>query len=83
MHEDPSQLIETLCRGNPKKFNGIIDGIRFGMNLARIESAYAVMSVFKASGLCDTGYLFLKMRQIYFMSFHRQHKMSRYFYQQI
>ena len=77
MKSKVSQL-KRFARGISEKFNEIINGIRFGINSARIESANAAIKRIqsKACGLFDEEYLWLKMRQVYFMRLQRLHKNS-------
>lgn len=84
MKSKVSQL-KRFARGISEKFNEIINGIRFGINSARIESANAAIKRIqsKACGLFDEEYLWLKMRQVYFMRLQRLHKTSHDYYQQI
>ncbi len=71
--------------GINEKFNEIINGIRYRINSARIESANAAIKRIqsKACGLFDMECLFLKMRQVHFMSLQRLHKTSNDYYKQI
>lgn len=84
MKSKVSQL-KRFARGISEKFNGIINGIRYKINSARIESANAAIKRIqaKACGLFDMEYLFLKMRQVHFMRLQRLHKTSHDYYQQI
>lgn len=84
MKSKVSQL-KRFARGISEKFNEIINGIRFGLHSARIESANAAIKRIqsKACGLFDEEYLWLKMRQVYFMRLQRLHKTSHDYYQQI
>ena len=84
MKSKVSQL-KRFARGISEKFNEIINGIRFRINSARIESANAAIKRIqsKACGLFDEEYLWLKMRQVYFMRLQRLHKTSHDYYQQI
>jgi transposase len=80
--------VKTL-RGFARKiselFNEVINGIRYRINSARIESANAAIKRIqaKACGLFDVRYLFLKLRQVYFLRLQRKHKTGHSFYQQI
>jgi len=58
-----------IAKGIRDKSNEIINGVRYGINSARIESANAAIKRIqaKACGLSDAEYLFLKLRQIYFL----------------
>ena len=84
MKSKVSQL-KRFAKGISEKFNGIINGIRYRINSARIESANAAIKRIqsKACGLADMEYLFLKMRQGHFMRLQRLHKTSHDYYQQI
>ena len=84
MKSKVSQL-KRFAKGISEKFNGIINGIRYRINSARIESANAAIKRIqsKACGLADMEYLFLKMRQVHFMRLQRLHKTSHDYYQQI
>ena len=68
-----------------EQFNEVINGIRYRINSARIESANAAIKRIqaKACGLFDVRYLFLKLRQVYFLRLQRKHKTPRSYYQQI
>ena len=84
MKSGVSQL-KRFAKGISEKFNGIINGIRYKINSARIESANAAIKRIqsKACGLFDMEYLLLKMRQVHFMRLQRLHKTSHDYYQQI
>ena len=62
-------LLKRFAVGIADKFNGIMNGIRYGINSARIESANAsikrIMS--RSCGLGDVSYLFNKLRQSFFL----------------
>ena len=77
--------IRRFARKISEQFNEVINGIRYHINSARIESANASIKRIqaKACGLFDVRYLFLKLRQIYFLRLQRKHKTSRFYYQQI
>ena len=68
-----------------EKFKGSINGIRYGLHSARIESAHAASKRIRsrACGLFDEEYLWLKMLQVYFMRLQRLHKSSHDYYRQI
>ncbi len=59
--------VERFARGIADKFNEVINGIRYGINSGRIESANAGIKRIqsKCCGLFDTDYLFMKMHQMY------------------
>lgn len=59
--------VKRFALGIAKKFNEIINGIRYKINSGRIESANAGIKRIqsKSCGLFDIEYLFMKMRQIY------------------
>ena len=79
------KILRRFARKISEQFNEVINGIRYHINSARIESANASIKRIqaKACGLFDVRYLFLKLRQIYFLRLQRMHKTSRFFYQQI
>ena len=79
------KILRNFARKISEQFNEVINGIRYGINSARIESANAAIKRIqaKACGLFDVRYMFLKLRQIYFLRLQRKHKTSRFFYQQI
>lgn len=78
-------LLRRFARKISEQFNEVINGIRCGINSARIESVNAAIKRIqtKACGLFDVRYLFLKLRPIYFLRLQRMHKSSRFFYQLI
>ena len=84
MKSKVSQL-KRFAKGISEKFNGIINGIRYRLHSARIESANAAIKRIqsKACGLADMEYLFLKMRQVHFLRLQRRHKTSHDYYQEI
>ena len=61
-------LLKRFTSGIADKFDGIMNGIRYGVNSARIESGNASIKRIMASscGLGDTHYLFNKFRQSFF-----------------
>lgn len=63
------ELMEKFARGISAKTNEVINGIRHRINSARIESANAGIKRIQAKccGLFNIDYLFLKMRQIFFL----------------
>ncbi len=63
------ELLEKFARGISAKTNEVINGIRHRINSARIESANAGIKRIQAKccGLFNIDYLFLKMRQIFFL----------------
>ena len=63
------ELMERFARGISAKTNEVINGIRHRINSARIESANAGIKRIqtKCCGLFNIDYLFLKMRQIFFL----------------
>lgn len=77
--------MRNYARKISEQFNEVINGIRYKINSARIESANAAINRIqaKACGLFDERYLFLKLRQVNFLMLQRMHKTSRTFYQQI
>ena len=77
------KILRNFARKISEQFNEVINGIRYGINSARIESANAAIKRIqaKACGLFDVRYMFLKLRQIYFLRLQRKHKTSRFFYQ--
>lgn len=79
------KILRSFARKISEQFNEVINGIRYRINSARIESANAAIKRIqaKACGLFDVRYLFLKLRQVYFLRLQRMHKTSRAFYQQI
>lgn len=79
------RILSSFARKISEQFNEVINGIRYKINSARIESANAAIKRIqaKACGLFDERYLFLKLRQVYFLRIQRMHKTSRTFYQQI
>ena len=79
------RILNNFARKISEQFNEVINGIRYKINSARIESANAAIKRIqaKACGLFDVRYLFLKLRQVYFLRLQRKHKTSRTFYQQI
>lgn len=78
-------ILRDFSRKISEQFNEVINGIHYQINSARIESANAAIKriLSKACGLFDVRYLFLKLRQIYFLKLQRMHQTSRFFYQQI
>ena len=79
------KTLRKFARKISEQFNEVINGIRYRINSARIESANATIKRIqaKACGLFDVRYLFLKLRQVYFLRLHRKYKTSHFFYQQI
>ena len=79
------QKLRNFARKISEQFNEVINGIRYRINSARIESANAAIKRIqaKACGLFDVRYLFLKLRQVYFMRLQRKHKTPCSYYQQI
>ena len=79
------QKLRNFARKISEQFNEVINGIRYRINSARIESANAAIKriLAKACGLFDVRYLFLKLRQVYFLRLQRKHKTPRSYYQQI
>ena len=79
------QKLRNFARKISEQFNDVINGIRYRINSARIESANAAIKRIqaKACGLFDVRYLFLKLRQVYFLRLQRKHKTPRSYYQQI
>ncbi len=59
--------LQTFVKGIASKFNEIINGIRYRINSAKIESANVAIKrlITKSCGIHDEEYLFLKLRQIY------------------
>ena len=84
MKSKVKQLIH-FAKGISSKFNEIINGIRYKINSAKIESANAMIKRIqsKACGIFDVEYLFLKLRQIYYLKLLKQTKMPMSYYQQI
>ena len=78
-------ILRNFARKISEQFNEVMNGIRYKINSARIESANAAIKRIqaKACGLLDVRYLFLKLRQVCFLRLQRMHKTSRTFYQQI
>lgn len=66
MKSDIKEL-QRFAKGIASKFNEIINGIRYRINSAKIESANAAIKrlITKSCGIFDEEYLFLKLRQIY------------------
>lgn len=62
-------LLKRFAIGIADKFNGIMNGIRYGVNSARIESANAAIKriMSRSCGLGDSHYLFDKLRQAFFL----------------
>jgi transposase len=62
-------LLKRFAIGIADKFNGIMNGIRYGVNSARIESANAAIKriMSRSCGLGDSHYLFNKLRQAFFL----------------
>jgi transposase len=79
------KILRNFAKKISEQFNEVINGIRYRINSARIESANAAIKRIQAKscGLFDVGYLFLKLRQVYFLRLQRKFKTSRSFYQQI
>ena len=79
------KILRRFVRKISEQFNEVINGIRYHINSARIESANASIKRIqaKACGLFDVRYLFLMLRQVYFLGLQRKHKTSRFYYQQI
>lgn len=59
--------IERFAKGICEKFNEVINGVRYGLNSARIEAMNAEIKRIqsKACGFFDEEYLLLKLRQSY------------------
>ena len=78
------QKLRNFARKISEQFNEVINGIRYRINSARIESANAAIKRIPAKAWGgDVRYLFLKLRQVYFMRLQRKHKTPRSYYQQI
>ena len=78
------QSSKTFARKISEQFNEVINGIRYRINSARIESANAAIKRIQAKAWGgDVRYLFLKLCQVYFMRLQRKHKTPRSYYQQI
>ena len=79
------RTLRKFARKISEQFNEVINGIRYRINSARIESANATIKRIqaKACGLFDVRYLFLKLRQVYFLRLQRKYKTAHFFYQQI
>ena len=79
------KILRNFARKISEQFNEVMNGIRYRINSARIESTNAAIKRIqaKACGLFDVRYLFLKLRQIYFLRLQRKHKTGHSFYQQI
>lgn len=62
-------LLKRFAVGIADKFNGIMNGIRYGINSARIESANAAIKriMSRSCDLGDVTYLFNKLRQSFFL----------------
>ena len=59
--------VERFARGIAERYNEVINGIRYNINSASIESANAGIKRIqsKCCGLIDIDYLFMKLRQRY------------------
>ena len=79
------KILRSFAKRISEQFNEVINGICYRINSARIESANAAIKRIqaKACGLFDVRYLFLKLRQIYFLRLQRKHKIGHFYYQQI
>ena len=79
------KILRNFARKISEQFNEVINGIRYKINSARIESANAAIKRIQAKscGLFDVRYLFLKLRQIYFLRLQSKHKTGHSYYQQI
>lgn len=79
------KILRNFARKISEQFNEVMNGIRYKINSARIESENAAIKRIqaKACGLFDVRYLFLKLRQIYFLRLQRKHKTGHSYYQQI
>ena len=79
------KFLRNFARKISEQFNEVMNGIRYRLNSARIESTNAAIKRIqaKACGLFDVSYLFLKLRQVYFLRLQRKHKTGHSFYQQI
>ncbi len=77
--ESKSARLIRFAKGIRDKFNEVVNGVRCRINSARIESANAAIKriLAKACGLADAEYLFLKLRQIYFLRPQRRFKTPR------
>lgn len=75
------KLLRNFARKIRERFNEVINGIRYRTSSARIESANATIKRIqaKACGLFDVRYLFLKLRQVYFLKLQRKHKTGHSF----
>ena len=64
-------LLKRFAIGIADKFNGIMNGIRYGVNSACIESANAAIKriMSRSCGLGDPHYLFDKLRQAFFLRY--------------
>ncbi len=84
MHSSGQKQEEKACPCQ-KEGVSIINGIRYKINSAKIESANAMIKRIQsnASGIFDVEYLFLKLRQIYYLRLQKQTKMPMSYYQQI
>ena len=84
MKSKVKQLIH-FAKGISSKFNEIINGIRYKINSSRIEATNATIKRIqsKACGIFDVEYLFLKLRQIYYLKLQKWTKMPMSYYQQI
>lgn len=62
-------LLKRFAIGIADKFYGVMNGIRYGVNSARIESANASIKriISRSCGLGNTTYLFNKLRQSFFL----------------
>ena len=63
----------SFARGISSCFNEVINGIRYKINSAKIESFNAGIKRIqsKCCGICNINYLFLKTRQIFFLRLQR------------
>ena len=79
------KILRNFARKISEQFNEVINGIRYKINSARIESANAAIKRIQAKscGLFDVRYLFLNLRQIYFLRLQSKHKTGHSYYQQI
>ncbi len=78
MKSKVKQLIH-FAKGISTKFNEIINGIRYKINSAKIEATNAMIKRIqsKACGIFDIEYLFLKLRQIYYLRLQKKRQKCR------
>ena len=79
------KILRNFARKISEQFNEVMNGIRYRINSAHIESTNAAIKRIQAKACClfDLRYLFLKLRQVYFLRLQRNHKTGHSFYQQI